>query len=101
MATPLFNVESTAPGMLRVSGVISFDNAGNALDGMPLPARGGTPVTLDLKALDDSDSATLAVLIAWAARAHDAGAPFRCINTPTGLRNLATLCDVDKLLQLS
>lgn len=100
-AQPYFNVESDTLGTLRVSGVISYANAADALNGMPRPGREGAPITLDLKALEHVDSATLAVLIAWAAQAHRAGAPLRCINTPQGLCNLATLCDVETLLGFS
>lgn len=98
---PYFNVESDTLGTLRVSGVISFANAGEALNGLPQAGNPATPITLDLKALEHVDSATLAVLIAWTARIQKSGATLRCINTPQELRNLATLCDVDRLLSLA
>ena len=73
---------------------ISFDNAGAALANPPAQ----NPV--DLSDLADADSATLAVLIAWAARARERGAPLRYLNAPPALRNLARLSDVDGLLGL-
>ncbi|HEX6834348.1 MAG TPA: STAS domain-containing protein [Rudaea sp.] len=98
---PYFNVESDTLGTWRVSGVISFANAASALAGLPPTARDGSPVTVDLKALENADSATLAVLIAWAARMREARTPMRFSNAPQGLRNLARLCDVEGLLGLA
>jgi phospholipid transport system transporter-binding protein len=98
---PYFNVESDTLGTLRVSGAISFANAGRALAQMPEPPRSGTPLTIDLSALENADSATLAVLIAWSARAWRRGSALRYLRPPEGLRNLARLCDVDGLLGIA
>jgi phospholipid transport system transporter-binding protein len=97
-ASPYFNVESDTLGTLRVSGAISFANAGRALQHAPQAAGAGTPLNVDLAALENADSATLAVLIAWTARARRRGATLRYQRVPTGLRNLARLCEVDALL---
>lgn len=99
-ATPLFSIESDTLGTLRVSGAISFANAASALAKAPRPVRGGSPLELDLGALQNADSATLAVLIAWAAAAQRNGARLRYRRAPAGLRNLARLCDVDGMLGL-
>ncbi len=53
---------------------------------------------IDLSALEKSDSATLAVLIAWAARASRQGVTLRYKRVPEGLRNLAKLSSVDQLI---
>jgi len=84
-AAPYFSVESDTLGTLRVTGAITFANAARALN-------------IDLAALEDADSATLAVLIAWSAQARRRGAALRYQRAPQGLRNLARLCDVDALL---
>lgn len=73
---------------------ITFDNAADVLGQPP------STDALDLSELVDVDSATLAVLIAWAARAHERGAKLRYLNPPQSLRNLARLSDVDGLLGL-
>jgi len=99
--TPFFSVESDTMGTLRVSGAISFGNAGRALAYTPQASRPGTPLDIDLSALENADSATLAVLIAWAAAAKSRGSALRYRNAPQGLRNLARLCEVDGLLGLS
>jgi phospholipid transport system transporter-binding protein len=95
---PYFSVESDTLGTLRVSGAISFTNAARALAYAPQAPRAGTPLAIDLAALENSDSATLAVLIAWTAMTRARGGELRYLRAPQGLRNLARLCDVDELL---
>jgi phospholipid transport system transporter-binding protein len=95
---PYFSVESDTLGTLRVSGAISYANAGRALLHAPLAPRAGTPLDVDLSALEKADSATLAVLIAWSARARQRGSELRYRRVPAGLRNLARLSQLDTLL---
>jgi phospholipid transport system transporter-binding protein len=97
-ASPYFSVESDTLGTLRVSGAITYANAARALMQAPQAARGGATLNIDLSALENADSATLAVLIAWSAQATRRGAALRYMRAPQGLRNLARLCDVDGLL---
>jgi len=73
---------------------ITFANAATALRDVPAAD------TVDLSGLTDVDSATLAVLIAWAAKARARGSTLHCLNAPQALRNLAHLSDVDGLLGL-
>jgi len=98
---PYFAVESDTLGTLRVSGAITFANAARALAHSPRAPRAGTPLNIDLAALENADSATLAVLIAWSAQANQRGAALRYLRAPQGLRNLARLCNVDGLLGLA
>lgn len=98
---PFFSLESDTLGTLRVSGAISFANAARALRQAPQLTRAGATLEIDLAALENSDSATLAVLIAWAAAAKSTGAALRYRRAPQGLRNLARLCDVEGLLGLA
>jgi phospholipid transport system transporter-binding protein len=95
-----FSLESDTLGTLRVTGAISYANAARALEHVPVAPRAGAVLDIDLFALEKADSATLAVLIAWAAALKSRGATLRYLRAPQGLRNLAKLCDVDKLLGL-
>jgi len=90
-----FNVAADNDNGLRASGAITFANAAEALAKMP-ETRG--PVDVDLSGMVNADSATLAVLVAWAARASKRGAPLRFKNAPASLHNLARLSDLDGLL---
>jgi phospholipid transport system transporter-binding protein len=98
--TPYFSVESDTLGTLRVSGAISYANAALALMQAPQAAHAGAALTIDLSALENADSATLAVLIAWSAQARRRETELRYQRAPQGLRNLARLCEVDELLGL-
>jgi len=100
-SAPYFNVESDTLGTLRVSGAISYANAGQALAQAPLAPHTGSALDVDLSKLENADSATLAVLIAWSAQALRRGSSLRYLRAPQGLRNLARLCDVDALLGLA
>jgi phospholipid transport system transporter-binding protein len=95
-----FRVEAEPSGTARLIGAISFANAASALSCMPLPKPRGAVLALDLAGLEQPDSATLAVLIAWAARAHREGVEVRFQRAPESLRRLARLCEVDALLGL-
>ncbi|MGH8121165.1 MAG: STAS domain-containing protein [Rudaea sp.] len=94
-----FALAANAQGALAVSGVISFENAAQALRAAPAPGA-DKALDLDLSALLDADSATLAVLIAWAAQAHARGATLTYRHAPPALANLARLCGVERLLGL-
>ncbi len=100
-AAPYFSVESDTLGTLRVTGAISYANAARALAHMPQAPRAGTPLEIDLAALENADSATLAVLIAWLATTRARGGDLHYRRAPQGLCNLARLCNVDGLLGLA
>ena len=95
-----FRIQSSQPGVLEVSGTLSFGNAGEALRAAPFE-RGAGDVDVDLGALVEADSVTLAVLIAWAAQARARGTNVHYRHAPPALCRLAHLADVDALLELT
>ena len=56
---------------------------------------------IDLAAIDDADSAALAVLFAWLRDAKSRNASLRIVNPPAGLMSLAALYGVDDFLPLA
>lgn len=90
-----FHLATDNDNRLRASGAITFANAAQALACLP-DARGA--IDVDLSGLVKADSATLAVLIAWAAHARAQGGVLRYLHAPVALRNLAHLSDLDSLL---
>jgi ABC-type transporter Mla MlaB component len=90
-----FRVATADDNRLQASGAITFANATQTLARLP-DARG--PVEVDLSRVANADSATLSVLIAWAARTRARGGSLRYLNAPAGLHNLARLSDLDALL---
>ena len=99
-AAPFYSLETDSLGTLRLRGAISFANAAQAYASPP-QARSGGSLDIDLAGLENADSATLAVLIAWSAQARRGKITLRYLRAPQGLRNLAKLAHVDRLLGLA
>ncbi|MGA8277914.1 MAG: STAS domain-containing protein [Rhodanobacteraceae bacterium] len=94
-------IERGGDGGVRITGALGFANAGALLPrGIAFTSRGQT-TNVDLSGLTDADSATLALLLAWSARATQVGARLRYRGAPDGLRALARLAEVEPLLGLN
>ena len=92
-------IERIDAGHASVAGTLGFAEAGAALArGMELYGSAGAEVAVDLDGLRGIDSATLAVLLAWAARAASAGTQLRFVRAPEDLVALTRLCDAQPLL---
>lgn len=92
-------IERLPDGRMRVGGGLGFEQAADALArGRVLYEGGSGEVEVDLSGLRDVDSATLAVLLAWTARAARAGVALRFNGAPASLLALARLCDAGPLL---
>lgn len=85
-----------------VSGRLGFHEAAVAADRWrELATAGSGEIVADVGALESVDSATLAVLLEWAARVQAGGRRLRLIAAPAGLVALARLCDAESLLGLA
>lgn len=94
-----FAIERGSDG-LRLRGRLGFDNAAAATPRWrELVAGAVATADVDAAGLQRCDSATLAVLLAWAAHASAAGARLRFRNLPPELLALARLCGTEDLLQ--
>jgi ABC-type transporter Mla MlaB component len=94
-----FAIERIDAGHARVAGRLGFGEAATAPErGRELHGGGAARVDVDVSGLRDVDSATLAVLLDWAAQARRAGVALRYIAAPAGLIALAQLCDAGPLL---
>lgn len=93
-------IERVGATRVRVSGALGFAEAGAAYARYSeLLGKGGDgSIELDIAGLQRVDSATLAVLLAWAAHAAERGRTLRLEGTPSGLRALAHLCQAEPLL---
>lgn len=90
-------ITSAGEGAAHVAGRIDVANSAAALERfaeLPNTAQ----VSVDVSRLTDADSITLAVLLAWAARAARQGRRLNYVALPEKLRALARLCDVEALL---
>jgi len=98
MAAPLVIERGNAGARLR--GRLGFDEAAAATPRWrELVAAGDAQVVVDASGLERPDSATLAVLLAWAAHAGAAGVRLDFRALPDGLLALARLCGTEHLLQ--
>lgn len=95
------SIERTGAGQVRVSGELGFSNAGDGVTRAGELFDGSSGVTVDLAGLERSDSATLGVVLDWAARAARRGTRLAFVNVPPGLRALAHLCDAEPLLGIA
>ena len=99
-ASPL-SIERADATHVRVAGEIGFQNAADAVARTDELFAGNSDVIADLGGLTHADSATLGVLLIWAATAAVRGVRLRFANAPQGLLALAHLCDAEPLLGLA
>lgn len=95
---PGFQLVTSAPKALGVSGVLSFDTAAAALHAIQSALASGDAEQLDLTAVSHCDSAGLACVLAAAADADRRGRPVQVVGMPAGMLALAQVCEVDSLL---
>ena len=94
-------IERVDAASVRIAGEIGFANASEAVARTNEVLGGGSDITVDLRDLTRSDSATLGVLLIWAAAAALRRIRLRFTNAPEGLKALAHLCDAEPLLGLA
>lgn len=86
-------------GKAALSGKVDFSTV-PALSRQPLAADGDRPLTVDLVGVEHIDSAGLALLVHWAARAQARGGSVRFVNLPAQLEAMARLCDLEEMFGL-
>ena len=102
MSDSSFRIERADASNVRVSGAIGFGDATEAVKRTDeLFAANANDVTVDLGGLSRADSATLGVLLLWAAAAATRRVRLRFANLPQGLQALAHLCDAEPLLGIA
>ena len=81
-------------GPLAFSTVVSLWERGNNL------LKNKPSITIDLKAVTHSDSAGLALLVAWMREARVANVGLRFIDLPTQLCAMAKVCGLEAILPI-
>ncbi len=84
---------------LTVAGEIDFDNGGAVLDCGRVAIEATRNLTVDLSGVSHSNSVGLAILIEWLAVARRSKHKVTFAGVPTGLLQLAEVCQVTELLQ--
>jgi phospholipid transport system transporter-binding protein len=86
-------------GRIAAEGPLTFATARRACAlGEPLFASSGTALEVDCGGITTSDSAGLAVLLAWLGTARRAGCKLRYTRLPSGLAALARISEVEEFL---
>ena len=97
--TDALRIERIDANQVRIAGRLGFAEAAAALArSEAVIGAGAREVEVDVSALASIDSATLAVLLAWAARARARGVVLRFGGIPADLAALMHLCDTEPLL---
>jgi phospholipid transport system transporter-binding protein len=95
---PGFRLDTGTSATLGVSGALGFDNAAAAWQAIRSALLAGSATRLDLSGVSHCDSAGLACVLAATAEAGRRGRVVRVTGMPAGMRALATVCEVDRLL---
>ncbi len=99
--TDFLSVERDKDG-LRISGELGFATSAVALraahDRVVAAAEEESNLSVDVSGLAPADSATLAILLAWAAQARRNKRSLHYLRMSDGLQALATLADAGALL---
>lgn len=95
---PAARIAVVDDGVLKLSGRIGYPNADSVLPIGRKSLANGVVTRIDLAGLEAPDSATLAMLLVWAAEAKRSEHPLTMSGAPEGLRALARLANVDVLL---
>ena len=96
MATVSF--EALKGGRFRVTGSLAIDTVSEAMDKGCELFDDHTRIELDLKEVESTDSAGLALLVEWAAWAHREKRNLVYRHLPEQALALARISEVDKLL---
>jgi ABC-type transporter Mla MlaB component len=95
-------IERIGAGQVRLAGTVGFGQAGAAFGrGAELLDGSAPDLDVDVSGLREIDSATLALLLAWAAEAARRHVRLRLTAVPDDLKALAHLCDAEPLLGIA
>ncbi|MEP7041627.1 MAG: STAS domain-containing protein [Dokdonella sp.] len=101
MSEPL-RIDRIGEGQVRLAGVVGFAQAAAAFGrGAELLHDSPGDLTVDVSGLRSVDSATLALLLAWAAEAATRNIRLHLAAVPADLKALAHLCDAEPLLGIA
>ena len=95
---PVAQVAVVDDGVLKLSGRIGYPNADSGLTIGRKALANGAVTRINLAGLEAPDSATLAMLLVWAAEAKRSKHPLIMSDAPEGLRALARLANAEVLL---
>jgi phospholipid transport system transporter-binding protein len=93
-----FQLITSTPGVLGVTGVMDFNNAAAAAQLIESALSNKSIQQLDLAGVKHADSAGLSCLVTVMAEAARQGRALKIVNLPSGLQALAKVSEVDQLI---
>lgn len=94
-------IKSLGEGRMQLSGVLDIDSAGGLLSEIADLTYDASAIAVDLREVERSDSAGVAVLIAWMRSARQAQRDIRFLNMPSQMLNIARVSGLDVILPLA
>lgn len=91
--------EAPMPAVFAPQGSLTMRDAAAVLEEGRRLAKAG-PLVIDMAAVEDADSAALALLLDWLRSGREAGQRVVLRKLPPGLASLAAVYDIDALLPL-
>ena len=81
-----------------VEGELDFNSAKLVLESVSPHIKENASLVIDLAGISRANSAGLALMIEWLATARRSGSTVTFHHIPDGLRQLASVCQVDRLI---
>ena len=94
-----FQLNKTGDKRFALEGTMSFDTAGRILTASEAAFGSYDSIEIDLSAVNDADSAGLALLLEWKARAQKNAGKISFIGVPDALLAIAQTTDVSELIR--
>jgi phospholipid transport system transporter-binding protein len=93
-----FELNTVAPGILGVTGLLNFNTAAAATEAIEAALSDTSVTELDLAGVSHADSAGLSCLVTVMADAARKGHKLKIVHMPSGLQALAQVAEVDHLI---
>lgn len=93
-----FQLKKVGDKRYSLAGVMSFDTADQILTASESAFGSYDSIEIDLSEVDDADSAGLALLLEWKARAQQNAGAIRFVGVPESLLAIAQTTDVSELI---
>ncbi len=93
-----FELNTMAPGILGVRGLLNFNTAAAATEAIEAALSDPSVTELDLAGVSHADSAGLSCLVTVMAEAARKGQKLKIVHMPSGLQALAQVAEVDHLI---
>ncbi len=94
-----FKLKDLGGGHFTLSGIMTFETAGQILRESEIPFEEHTRIEVDLASVDETDSAGLALLLEWITWANHTVREIRFTEMPERIKAIAKTTEVEHLLK--